>query len=334
MADLMEKIRGQARKDPRQIVLPETQDRRVIEAAVIIQREGIAKVMLLGKADAVAQKLEEEGGRAGDFVIRDPQTDGKRGELAEAYYQRRKHKGMTVQKAEEGLTDGMYFGAMLVKVGEAEGLVSGSISSTSKVLRAALRCLGPSEGVKTVSSCLAITTQMKELGTEGSFLFADVSVVPDPTAEQLADIAVSTAGTCRMVLQADPRVAMISFSTKGSAKHPALSKVIEATRLAKEAAPDLIIDGEMQIDAAIIESVCKQKAPDSPVAGRANVLVFPDLACANSSCKLAERLGGARAVGPILQGVAGQMNDLSRGCSVEDIVDLVALTCVQAQSVK
>ena len=331
MVELLERIRNQAKNGPRIIVLPETQDERVIEAAIRIQSQGIAKVLLLGEPANLTAKLKQYAGSADNFVIRDPQQDPQLDELTQTYYQLRKHKGITPQQAQQQLADPVFFGAMLLKTGQADGLVSGSLSPTARVLRAALKCLGPAKGVKTVSSYSIMTTKMTDLGTDGSFLFADTGVVPEPTAQQLADIALATAQNCRTILQDEPRVAMISFSSKGSARHPSVAKVVEATHLAKQTAPDLIVDGELQIDAAIIESVCKRKAPDSPVAGRANVLVFPNLSCANSAYKLAERLGQARAIGPILQGIAKQLNDLSRGCSVQDIVDLTALTCVQAQ---
>ena len=334
MTDLMDTIRSQAKKSPRLIVLPETLDQRVIEAAVAIRKQGIAKLVLLGNVQQIQQQLKEFDGSPDDFIIRDPQQDPQRDQLIEAYHQRRKHKGLTPEQARDELADAVSFGAMLLQTSQADGLVSGSLSPTAKVLRAALRCIGPAKGVKTVSSYSIITMPTPEFGVDGSLLFADTGVVPEPTAVQLADIAVATAANCRLVLDVEPRVAMISFSSKGSARHPSVAKVVEATRLARQLSPDLIIDGDLQIDAAIVESVCKRKAPDSPVAGRANILVFPNLGCANSAYKIAERLGRARAVGPILQGLARQLNDLSRGCSVQDIIDVTALTCVQAQLIE
>mgnify|MGYP006295134441 CR=1 FL=1 len=318
---LLNTIRAEAKKKNKNIVLPEAHDERVLKGASILLAEGITRVTLIGNEE----KLKKHGAAIGvsidgaDFY--DPKNFDKFEEFAQSYFEKRKHKGMTIEKAREIMLDPTYFGAMLVQKNMADGCLSGADTATGDVMKAAFHIIGTAEGVKTVSSdILMITPDESKIWS-----FADCAVMPDPTAEQLADIAISTADTHKKVVGEEPRVAMLSFSTKGSAKHPDAQKVIDATKIVKEKRPDLSVDGEMQADAAIVAKVGAKKAPGSEVAGKANVLVFPDLGAANIGYKLVQRIAGCEAVGPIIQGLAKPLNDLSRGCSVDDIVNVSAI---------
>ncbi len=318
---LISTIRSEAKKKNKRIVLPEAHDDRVLKGAAILLKEEITQITLIGDPEKIRKQAGDINVSIENAEIIDPKRYNDLEDFAQTYYEKRKHKGMTIEKAREIMVEPTYFGAMLVEKGLADGCLSGADTSTGNVMRAAFHILGTAEGVKTVSSdFIMITPDESKIWS-----FADCAVMPDPTAEQLADIAISTADTHRKIVGEEPRVAMLSFSTKGSADHPKAQKVIDATNIVKEKRPDLNIDGEMQADAAIVEKVGAKKAPGSKVAGKANVLVFPDLGAANIGYKLVQRIAGCEAVGPIIQGLAKPLNDLSRGCSVDDIVNVSAI---------
>lgn len=327
----LEQISERARKDLKTIVLPESSDMRTIKAAALVQEKGIANIVLVGREEEI-KKL------AGDLDISkarivDPETSPDFEKYADALYELRKAKGMTPEKAREIIKDELYWGVMMVKMGDADGMVSGAVHSTADTLRPALQILKTAPGTKLVSAFFVMVVPDCEYGSNGTFIYADSGLVENPTAEELSEIAISSAKSFEALVQAEPVVAMLSYSSYGSARSELTQKVIDATRLAKEKAPDLLLDGELQADAAIVPSVGASKAKGSPVAGKANVLVFPDLNCGNIAYKLTQRLAKAEAYGPITQGIAKPVNDLSRGCSAEDIVGVVAITAVQAQSI-
>ena len=325
---IIDKIMAQAKSNVKHIVLPEGEETRNIQAARKIADAGIAKLTVLGDPEKVKAVAAETNTCLCGIEIVDPKTSEKAASYASALYELRKAKGMTEEEAARKVQDPMFYGVMMVKMGDADGLVSGAIHSTGDMLRPALQIIKCKPGIKTVSSCFMMESPIEEYGV---MIFSDCAVIPNPTAEELANIAVAAAESARTLAGIEPKVAMLSFSTKGSAKHDNVTKVQEATRLARELAPELKLDGELQLDAAIVPSVGALKAPGSEVAGHANVLVFPDLQAGNIGYKLVQRFGKAEAYGPILQGIAKPCNDLSRGCSVDDIVATVAITAVQAQ---
>lgn len=327
---LIDKIKAKACSDVKHIVLPEGTEPRTVQAASIIAKAGIAKLTLLGNPDAV--KATANGACLEGVTIIDPATSCKCESYAQTLYELRKSKGMTLEKATELVRDPMYYGVLMVKLGDADGLVSGAIHSTGDMLRPALQIIKSKPGMKTVSSCFIMECPDQSIGQDGVLIFADCAVIPLPTAEELAAIAVAAADSARSLVGMEPRVAMLSFSTKGSAKHELVEKVQTATALAHEMAPELQLDGELQLDAALVESIGQLKSPGSTVAGKANTLIFPDLQSGNIGYKLVQRLAKAEAYGPVLQGIAKPCNDLSRGCSIEDIVATVAITAVQAQA--
>ena len=328
---IIDKIIAQAKSNVKHIVLPEGEETRNIQAARKIADAGIAKLTVLGDPEKVKAVAAETNTCLCGIEIVDPKTSEKAASYASALYELRKAKGMTEEEAARKVQDPMFYGVMMVKMGDADGLVSGAIHSTGDMLRPALQIIKSKPGIKTVSSCFLMESPNKQYGDDGIMIFADCAVNIDPDAEALANIALGAADSARSLAGIEPRVAMLSFSTKGSAKHDQVTKVQEATRIAKEMAPDLMLDGELQLDAALVEKVGQLKAPGSAVAGHANTLVFPSLEAGNIGYKLVQRLGNAEAYGPILQGIAKPCNDLSRGCSVEDIVATVAITAAQAQ---
>ncbi len=332
--ELMEKIWGLAQADRKRIVLPEGDEDRTVVAAQRIHELGLADVVLVGNLDKINKKAESLGVNLEGVEIQDPDTSSKLNEYITAFYEIRKSKGMTMEKADKIVRDPLYFGTMMVKLNDADGMVSGAVHTTGDLLRPGLQIIKTAPGVSVVSSFFIMMVPGSQYGEEGMLLFSDCAVNPNPSADQLAAIAIATADTAKNLCKIDPRVAMLSFSTMGSADHEVVDKVRNATAKAKELRPDLLIDGEMQLDAAIVQEVANQKAPSSPVAGKANVLVFPDLQAGNIGYKLVQRFANAEAIGPICQGFAKPINDLSRGCSSEDIVNVVALTAVQAQSTK
>mgnify|MGYP002732978670 CR=1 FL=1 len=332
---LMQDIIARAKANKQRIVLPEGTEERTITAADRLVADGVADVILLGNPDEIMELANDLGlGHIHRGMIVDPATHEKKEAYAQLLAELRKKKGMTIEEARRLTDNPLYWGCLMIKAGDADGEIAGAQNTTGDVLRPALQIIKTTPGISVVSGAFLMFTQAKEYGEEGLLIFADCAVMPNPTAKELAEIAVASAGTARMIAGIEPRVAMLSFSTKGSAEHELIDKVVEATQIAKEMSPELLIDGELQVDAALVPFVGEKKAPGSPVAGKANVLVFPNLECGNIGYKLVERLGHAEAVGPILQGMAAPVNDLSRGCSVDDIYNMVAICANQAIGAK
>ena len=333
---LIESIIAHAKSNKQRIVLPESLEERTLTAADMALADEIADIILIGNPDEIFALAEKLGLKnIGKATIIDPATSEKTAEYANLLYELRKSKGMTPEKAAQQVLDPLYFGCLIIKNGDADGQISGALSTTGETLRPALQIIKCAPGITCVSGAMLMITQTPQYGENGVLVVGDVAVTPMPDASQLAQIAVCTAQTAKSVAGfADPRVAMLSFSTMGSAKHEVVDKVIEATKLARELDPALKVEGELQADAALVPSVGQKKAPGSEIAGHANVLVFPCLEVGNIAYKLVQRLGGADAIGPILQGIARPVNDLSRGCSVDDIYKMVAITACQAMDAK
>lgn len=331
---VLDSIKEKAKADVKHILLPEGSEERTVQAARIITDEKIAKVTLLGDEEEIKKVAEKFNVCLCGIDIINPLTDPDFEHYANGFYELRKAKGMTPEKARETIKNTLFYACMMIKEGKADGMVSGAINTTGNTLRPGLQIIKMAKGINTISSCFIMEIPNKEYGDNGLMLFGDCAININPNPDELASIAIATANTAKTLLGMDPKVAMLSFSTKGSAKHENVDKVTAALAKVKELAPDLDVDGELQADAAMVPKVAALKAPGSKVAGHANVLIFPDLQAGNIGYKLVQRLAGAEAIGPVSQGFAKPINDLSRGCSIADIVSVVAITAVQAQAIK
>lgn len=331
MSTFIDKLKQRAKGDIKNIVLAEGEDIRTLEAAQTVLSEGYAKITILGNKDKIVEMANSKNLNLDGATIIDPETSDLLKAYADKFYEMRKAKGMTPDVALETMKNTLYFGVMMVNEGAADGMVAGACNSSANVIRPSLQILKTKPGTKLVSAFFVIVVPDCEYGENGTFVFADSGLNEDPDADAVSEIAISSADSFKQLVGAEPKVAMLSYSTYGSAKSHLVDKMQLATKLAKEKKPELKLDGEMQLDAAIVPSVGKSKAPDSDIAGSANVLVFPDLNSGNICYKAAQRLAKAEAYGPVLQGIRKPVNDLSRGCSAEDIAGVVAITCVQAQ---
>ena len=330
----IDEIKNRAKQEIKTIVLPEATDIRILKAAQIVEKERYAKVILIGDEEEVSKKIKENNIELKETKIIDPLKSEKTEDYANQLYELRKAKGMTLEQAQKIILDPIYFGMMMVKLDDADGLVSGAAHSTADTLRPALQILKTAPGTKLVSAFFIMVVPNCEYGANGTFIFADSGLNEEPDSEKLSEIAISSSKSFRQLVGKDPKVAMLSYSTYGSAYSASTEKVIEATRLVKEKAPDLIVDGELQLDAAIVPEVAEFKAKGSPLKGEANVLIFPDLGAGNIGYKLTQRLAKAEAYGPLCQGIAKPVNDLSRGCNEFDVAGVIAITAVQAQDQK
>jgi len=329
--DVMKIFKDKAKSDKKTIVLPEGYEPRIYKAAEKIVEQDLAELFLLGDEEEIIKNAKKDNVDLTGVKIINPEKSNYLNEFTEKYYELRKHKDITKEEAKKQMKDPLYFGVMLVHTEKADGMVAGSINATGNVLSPAFKIIKTKPGISVVSGAFIMNVPNCCYGNDGIMIFSDCAVNPNPTAEQLSEIAISSAETAKNMLNMDPSVAMLSFSTKGSACHELVDKVVRATEIAKEKAPEIMLDGELQADASLIPEVAKTKSPESDVAGKANVLIFPDLQSGNIGYKLVQRLAGAEAIGPILQGIAKPVNDLSRGCSVEDVVNVTAITAVQAQ---
>ena len=333
--DLMQDIIARAKADKQRIVLPEGTEERTLKAADQLLADGVADIILIGNPAEIKELAAGFGlNHIGEATLVDPKNHEKKAAYADLLFQLRQKKGMTPEKAAVLVEDPLFLACLMIKAGDADGEIAGAENTTGNVLRPALQIIKTASGMKCVSGAFLMFTKTPQYGDDGILVFADCAVMPNPNAEELASIAVATAATARNIVGVEPRVAMLSFSTKGSAKHEVVDKVVEATKIAKEMAPTLDLDGEMQADAALVPEVGASKAPGSDVAGQANVLIVPSLEVGNISYKLVQRLGHADAIGPILQGIACPVNDLSRGCSIEDVYRMIAITANQAIAAK